>query len=583
MTVENLNISVKTNADKAAAKLLTLAEAMGRVEGAAASVGGNAGERAASGVSKVGKAAEKANKPLGNFLSSLKRIAFYRIIRGIIKSITQAFSEGLEKAYLFSAGIQDAMGHRFAAAMDKLKSSTNAMKGQLGSAFIALLAAIEPILIRIIDLVIKVADAISQLFSAFTGTTYLKANKTAAAFADNMARGGAAAKEWKNQLLGFDEINRLNEPSKGGGGGGTNPMAGYEFQDSPLDDWAMKIRDNLALIETLASGFALALGLILTFSGANIPLGLGLIALGAIGLIHAATENWDLVSSNVASKLHNIMVVAGISMLGIGLILAFTGNLPLGLGLIAVGATSLVTAAAIRWGLDGEVGAELTKITQVASLGMFAIGLILALTGNLPLGLGIMGASLFAYATTINWGAMLDGMKETWRGITNWYHEKVEKYFTKEWWQEQIDLIMPDWGKIFQGLINWCIQAHNWIQDVLNGISLINGSGGGYSQFSGWASDVRSITSANGFASGGFPEEGELFIARESGAELVGSMGGRTAVANNDQIVEGIRQGVYEAVTAANNGSNGDVQVHVYLDSREIKVGQQRLNRAWGV
>ena len=584
MTVENLNITVKTNADKAAAKLLTLGSALERVQRSAASVGGGAGARAAKGVEQVGKAAEKANKPMNNFLSSLKRIAFYRIIRGIIKSISQAFQEGLEKAYLFSAGINDAMGHRFAAAVDSLKSSTNAMKGQLGSAFIALLTAIEPVLNRIIDLVIRVADAISQLLSAFTGTTYLKAEKTTAKFVDNMKSGGRAAKEWRNQLLGFDEINRLNEPSNGGGGGGTNPLAGYEFNDSPLEDWAMKIHDNLALIETLASGFALGLGLILTFSGANIPLGLGLIALGAIGLIHAATENWDLVSSNVAAKLHNIMVVAGISMLGIGLVLALSGaNIPLGLGLIAAGAASLVTAAAIRWGLDGEVGAELTKITQVASLGMFAVGLIMALTGNLPLGLGIMGASLFAYATTINWDAMLDGMKETWRGITNWYHEKVEKYFTKEWWQEQIDLIMPDWGKIFQGLIDWCISAHNWIQDVLTGLSFLNASGGGNSQFSGWANDVRSITSANGFASGGFPEEGELFIARESGAELVGSMGGRAAVANNDQIVEGIRQGVYDAVVAANNNGSGDVSVKVYLDSREIKAGQQRLNRAWGV
>ncbi len=53
-------------------------------------------------------------------------------------------------------------------------------------------------------------------------------------------------------------------------------------------------------------------------------------------------------------------------------------------------------------------------------------------------------------------------------------------------------------------------------------------------------------------------EVGQLFIAREAGAEMVGSIGGRTAVANNDQIVEGIYQGVAAArgilpvVTAVN-------------------------------
>ena len=76
----------------------------------------------------------------------------------------------------------------------------------------------------------------------------------------------------------------------------------------------------------------------------------------------------------------------------------------------------------------------------------------------------------------------------------------------------------------------------------------------------------------------------ELFLANEGSApEMVGTMGGRTAVATNGDIVEGIRQGVYEAVVAGNNNGGGDVQVRVYLDSREIKAGQQRLNRAWGV
>lgn len=70
------------------------------------------------------------------------------------------------------------------------------------------------------------------------------------------------------------------------------------------------------------------------------------------------------------------------------------------------------------------------------------------------------------------------------------------------------------------------------------------------------------------WAQGGFPQEGSLFIAREAGAEMVGSMGGRTAVANNDQIVEGISQGVYAAVKSAlGDGSNS---VNVYLDGKQI-------------
>lgn len=63
--------------------------------------------------------------------------------------------------------------------------------------------------------------------------------------------------------------------------------------------------------------------------------------------------------------------------------------------------------------------------------------------------------------------------------------------------------------------------------------------------FSGVANVIKS--KIPGFASGGFPEEGQLFIAREAGAEMVGSVGGHTAVANNDQIVSGIASGVAQA------------------------------------
>ena len=61
-----------------------------------------------------------------------------------------------------------------------------------------------------------------------------------------------------------------------------------------------------------------------------------------------------------------------------------------------------------------------------------------------------------------------------------------------------------------------------------------------------------SFTRLETYANGGFPDEGQMFIAREAGAEMVGSIGGHTAVANNDQIVEGIANGV----AAANSEQN---------------------------
>lgn len=204
-----------------------------------------------SSLKSLSKATKPATSALSTFVSSLKRIAYYRFIRSIIKSITKAFQEGLEKAYLFSRGMTDE-GGRFAKAMDSMYASSNQLKGQLGSAFISLLTAIQPIVEAIIALVVKLADALSQLFAAFTGKTYLKAEKTAASFADTMKTGAGSAKEWKNQLLGFDEINRLNEPSNGGGGG-SNPLKGYKLVDTPISkfwlDFVQKIKDIYNLVK----------------------------------------------------------------------------------------------------------------------------------------------------------------------------------------------------------------------------------------------------------------------------------------------------------------------------------------------
>ena len=565
MTVENLEIKVKTDAGDAATQLRSIASAIGSIETKASGASGGA-RQTAKAVQNVGEAAKKANKPLGNFISSLKRIVFYRIIRSIIKDITGAFSEGLNWAYQFSAGIATE-GHRFAEALDSMKTAGSTMKAQIGSAFIGLLAAIAPVINQIISLVTRLADALSQIFAVFTGSTYLKAATIPQKWADAAGGAGRAAKEWKNQLLGFDEINRLNEPSQGGGGGSAAPIDPSQmFTDSPLSDWAQKVKDNLALIETVASGFALGIGLILLLSGANIPLGLGLVALGALGLAHALTEDWSAVDTNVATVLHNILFSVGSSLLAVGAVLAFSGaNIPLGIGLMAVGAASLFTAAAIRWGLDGEVGKALSGVARTASMYLFAIGLILALTGvAMPLGVAMMGASIVGYATTIDWDSMLKGIKGAWQRIKDYYNEHIKKFFTKEWWQEKID-----------NMLNI-----RWPHIPLPHFSVTWEDAGPIASFFGF-SQVPHI-GVQFYAEGGFPTEGSLFFANEAGPELVGTMGGRNAVANQQEITEGIRQGVYDAVTAAMSNGERDINVKVYLDSREIKAGQERLARAWG-
>lgn len=87
------------------------------------------------------------------------------------------------------------------------------------------------------------------------------------------------------------------------------------------------------------------------------------------------------------------------------------------------------------------------------------------------------------------------------------------------------------------------------------------------------------------FAEGGFPETGQLFVAREAGPELVGRINGKTAVANNDQIVTGISSGVYNAVRSAmqGNGGNGNMNIHATFVMDGEVVGKQVIKYHNGV
>ena len=542
---------------------------------------GKATKEAARGVRELSKEAAKGKTPLKNFVDSLKRIAFYRIIRAILKSITQAFKEGLEKAYIFSSGIEGA-GHRFADALDRMKSAGNAMKGQLGAAFIGLLAAIEPILTAIINLVIKVADAISQLLAAFTGNTYLKANATAAKFADTMARGAGAAKEWKNQLLGFDEINRLNEPSGGGGGG--NPLDGYKFEDAPISEFWLGIKNKL---EPIISDIKLMFQGLRNF------------------ITGTFTGDWDLafqglgdIVSGFGSLVNHViqLIVGGFDgaarkiIEGVGGLLNWISE-KTGIDLSDITYFILYHLNFVRFGIEGlalKIGFIVQDLCDVVSYALkgdwdnawkSAQKMVADASADI-----ITATSEEAKKVTENMMAGGDASSD----FADTFRESMEST------RAEIDAtgkMSIDGGGIFGGLISWAKGAHDWIQDVLTGLGLIKGggsswfSGGGFSGRSGSFAGSQSGFSgkSGGFAEGGFPTEGELFIARENGAELVGSMGGHAAVANNDQIVEGIRQGVFEAVSAAmSNGGSKNTEFRLFLDSKEIKYGLQRVDRAWG-
>jgi hypothetical protein len=102
----------------------------------------------------------------------------------------------------------------------------------------------------------------------------------------------------------------------------------------------------------------------------------------------------------------------------------------------------------------------------------------------------------------------------------------------------------------------------------------------------GIAATALAFKALPNFATGGFPMTGQMFIAREAGPELVGSIGGHTAVVNNNQIVESVSSGVYRAVREAMNGQSGNnapLEVKLYLDGKQITTAVERIQKERGL
>ena len=635
----------------------------------------------------------------------------------------------------------------------------------IGNIFIPALNAILPYAIAVVQVIREIANALANLAGfKLTDVDYSGVNNAAVgagSLADNLDDAAGAAKKLKQYTAGFDELNVFAPNTGSGSGAGAGGAGGFDF-DLPTYDFLgdavqtrigeikKMIEDTLAEITTIVSGFMLAVGAILVVTGVNIPLGVGLMAAGAVGLAATVGLNWTAMSSELASTLALITGVVGGFLLALGAIMAFSGaNLPLGIALMALGGASLVSAAVINWhNSDRHLTDALTTLTGVLAGASLAVGAMLAFTG-VATGLGIalmaVGAVTLVSAAALNWNSIPDALASplsrvgllvsgatlalgailafsgcmplgialmaigatslvsvmalNWNGLSDEIQNVIAIITTVvsvaflaigaalAFSGANIPLglallaagavtmgtaIMPNWNDLSDNVqqkismittvvggallavgailalsgvalplglglmaagalslgavatLNWDFVVNSIkkvvsvITGILSGALIVLGvllclSGAGVGlglavlaaglslSYAAWTLDDNPITRfvrqmansiiglVNGvidaindmfhiqfnglsvmgitlipafdirlvdiphipfFEDGGFPNEGQLFIAREAGAEMVGAMGRRTAVANNDQIVEGISAGV----SIANDG-----------------------------
>ena len=289
---------------------------------------------------------------------------------------------------------------------EEFTSALAKLKGALLTAFQPIYEFLVPVLMALMRIATNVITAVAKVAALLGGKSVSQYAKNAKALyeeANAIKETGEEAKKAQRSVAGFDEINQLSNNSKESDPAtqeGTTP----DF--SAFDTGAIKEQvDELTLF---LSGALLLIGMILTLSGASIPLGLGLMAVGAIGLASEIAADWESVKKIISEQSGLILAISSILLI-IGMILAFTGAaIPLGVGLMVAGAAGLATAVAVDWESVKKVLEEQAGLIAGISALLLVVGIILCFTGVFPLGIGliVVGAAGLITEAVVNWDSI---------------------------------------------------------------------------------------------------------------------------------------------------------------------------------
>lgn len=343
-----------------------------------------------NGFAAFSPAIEKANKSMDKMSRRVKEVVKSALLFSVITKGLNAIKDWAKSVVL---------------ANEEARASIARLKGALLTFAQPLVEVIIPAFISFANVLTRVVTLAATLFAKLFGST-IKQSAEAAENLNAEAKAiegvGKAAKSSQSSLAGFDEINQISTTESGG-----TAEPDFTFMDA--------MNQRMSEMEIYMSGALLALGAILTFSGVNIPLGLGLMAIGAVGLGAALAVDWNAMPENLKVAIGNTLTALGGAALVIGAILTFTGaNLPLGIGLMIAGAAAMGTAAALNWNavkeaLQGPLGA----VTALAGATFLALGVLIAFSGNLGVGIGMMlaGAAALGITAALNWNAIIEALQ----------------------------------------------------------------------------------------------------------------------------------------------------------------------------
>lgn len=373
-----------------------------------------------------------------------------RRLRSAIKEGVSAFAE------------QDA---ETKASIDGLKSSLQTLKLSWGAAFAPILNAVAPLLQRLISLLTAAANAIAQFFAVLGGRgTYKKAIANNDKLAKSYGGAGGAAEKAEKQILGFDEINKLNENSGGGGGGGGGGLEDA-LEEVAVSEKIAKlmgfVKEHLTEILALASlvGAALLAWRLSKVLGTDFKTTFGILTAiaGLVFLIKGYFDAW--VNGVNWNNLKEILV--GVGLLIVGITIAFGATA----GTIAavVAAVAMLVLGFREWITTGELSTQ-TFLLIAAAIGILGIAL-----APLTSGWSLLVAAIAVGALTIY--KYWDEVKAAFESFIQFFKERIDK------WRE----VMPSDASgvtmafilgiiegLWDGLTALFTSLGNWCQSIID-------------------------------------------------------------------------------------------------------------------
>lgn len=559
---------------------------------------------------------KKAINAVLQFGRALARIAFYRFIRSIIKGISQGLTEGIQNLAKYSKAMEELDTHSANHVMSRYASEFLYFKNAVATAVIPVLRALIPLVEQAINKVIDFINVIAQIGSAFFGSTFTKAKYFWVDYADSLDKANGRAKALHHQLAGFDELNNLTAPSGGSGSPELlDPSKMFEEaniseeilgkinkikeviekikkfgQDiltmlSPINekgkeiaDWFSRLWERVEpnvkkvweLVEKIWNKLAEPLGegfvkgfvdeFFSTFSDDDKIEKIGKFSDKIGKLADAIGKLLEKLDSEKVKRFGEILGrIAGITL----------KNLPANI-LALVFPLFNVVLQFKRFNDTAEKNSDIIqkvvdKLTELHEKAQEVLEPIKQLGIDLVDIAGQLGDEVeFVVDNFLQFGEVELALEH--------FSETMKKIF------ENIKTtIGGDLDKIKEKIL-----------DLFEGIPILGKIAEYFSdQQTGTGGFLRKGLGNNkikmqGYATGGFVDNGDLFIANERGAEMVGSIGNQTAVANNDQITQAIATATYNAMSKALSENNGSVTFVVEGDGDQMYKIWQKKNKEYG-